>query len=78
MSEKKEQFKELPLIGKVIGTALTILAFVIFILDRAVSPLFFYKDYPNFIEWVKQGKIPESIVRIMIFIIPILIFKIFF
>lgn len=77
MSENKNKFKELSFIGKVSGIALLILAFLVFILDRIISPLFFYKDYPNFIEFTKSGKIPESIIRVIIFMIPILIYKIF-
>lgn len=77
MSENKNKFKELPLIGKITGIVLLILAFILFVLDRVISPLFFYKDYPNFIEFTKSGKISESIVRVVIFIIPILIYKIF-
>jgi hypothetical protein len=84
MSENKRQaykdkFKNTPLLEKILGVLFIILAFAVFFLDRIVSALFFYKDYPNFVNWInKTGNIAQSLVRVALFLIPILIYKILF
>lgn len=72
----KNDFKDLTIIQKITGIVTLILAFMIFILDRSVSCLFFHLDYPKFFTWVKQkDSLIQSFVRVVIFMTPILIYK---
>ena len=73
----KKRVSEYPIWVKISSFFVLIFMFAIFIADRIVSCLFFHLDYPKFFEWVKvKNSFKHSLARVIIFTVPILIYKI--
>lgn len=61
---------------RIVGYSAIVLMFLIWILDRALHLLLPHREHPQFTSWAKDASnVKYTFARVLIFLIPIIIFK---
>jgi len=77
MAEKKAKTtKDVKLWQKLVGIPLLVLYFFLWVIDRQLHVLLPHAKHPNVKDWLKDGtSFKMTVIRIIIFSIPIVIYK---
>ena len=80
MSKKKsEENSKYDLLTKIMSYVIIFFMFIIFVVDRALHIILPHKEHDKFTSWAKdKNNVKFAFARLIIFTIPISIFKIFF
>ncbi len=77
--EEKKKMKDIDIKTKILGFAMLPIALVLWMVDRLIHVIMPHAAHPTFKAYLmKSGNIKYTLVRIIVFSIPVIIYKLLF